>query len=301
MDLKKPLDYKEQLEQLTKHGLIIDNNKEDYYIEILSKVNYYRFTGYALQFRISKNNSDFKAGITFEKIYNIYLFDQEMRDILRKYIEIAEIYYRTQIANKFALLKCNKPPYDQHYDINNFYNKNGIQEVLNTFEKEKEYYKDSLVVKHHKKKYSGKMPLWVMVELMSFSNVSKLYNSMYFTEKDEIAKSIGTGRTMLENNLHCLSVLRNKCAHAARLYGVKYNPPATLPVSLLKKNQNLKNNTLFAYIIVLIRRLPNDSNRQSLYNDICGLIKKYDNYIDYNLIGFSQNYQEILSHYLKNS
>lgn len=35
-------------------------------------------------------------------------------------------------------------------------------------------------------KYSSKMPLWVIVELMSFSNMSKLYSSMYYSEKDAI-------------------------------------------------------------------------------------------------------------------
>ena len=46
---------------------------------------------------------------------------------------------------------------------------------METFSREKNYYKDSLIVKHHKIKYSSKMPLWVIVELMSFSNMSKLY------------------------------------------------------------------------------------------------------------------------------
>ena len=30
------------------------------------------------------------------------------------------------------------------------------------------------------------MPLWVIVELMSFSNMSKLYSSMYYSEKEAI-------------------------------------------------------------------------------------------------------------------
>lgn len=294
MNLKKPLKYEEQLQQLVGHGLVVDENKKEEYIDILSKVNYYRFTGYALQFRISENDSNFIKGTTFENIYDIYLFDQELRNTLRKYIEITEVYYRAQISYIFALVKCNKEPFDQHYDENNYYNKEGAHEVLDSFEKERNYYKDSLIVKHHKDKYSSKMPLWVMVELMSFSNISKLYSSMYFGEKDKIAQAVGTGRNTLENNLHCLSVLRNKCAHAARLYNNDFNPPANLSVNLLRKNPDIRNNTLFAYIYVLIRRLPNDDNRKEAYNSICSLIEKYSEKIDLGLIGFPNNYSELL-------
>ena len=51
------------------------------------------------------------------------------------------------------------------------------------------------------------MLLWVIVELMSFSNMSKLYSSMYYSEKDAIARMVGVGKDTLENHLHCLSVL----------------------------------------------------------------------------------------------
>lgn len=294
MNLKKPLKYEEQLQQLISHGLVVNEKKKEEYIDILSKVNYYRFTGYALQFRKSENDSNFIEGTTFENIYDIYLFDQELRNTLRKYIEIVEVYYRTQISYNFALAKCNKEPYDQHYDENNYYNKEGVNKVFSSFENERDYYKDSLIVKHHKDKYSNKMPLWVMVELMSFSNISKLYSSMYYSEKDTIAQAVGTGRNTLENNLHCLSVLRNKCAHAARLYNTDFNPPANLSVNLLRKNPNIQNNTLFAYIYVLIRRLPNDDNRKEAFDSICSLIQKYKEKIDLNLIGFPCNYSELL-------
>jgi len=87
----------------------------------------------------------------------------------------------------FAMKKCIESPHDQHYDESNYYNKEGYKQVIESFKREKNYYKDSLIIKHHKNKYASKMPLWVMVELMSFSNVSKLYSSMYVSDKEEIA------------------------------------------------------------------------------------------------------------------
>lgn len=251
MDLKKPLTFDEQLDKLAAHGMIITDREKAK--DILKRVNYYRFTGYALQFRQDPSSSDYIAGTTFETVYHLYKVDEILRDTFRRYIEKAEVYYRTQIAYGFSIAKCTETPYEQHYDENNFYNKKGYREVMENFSREKNYYKDSLIVKHHKMKYSSKMPLWVIVELMSFSNMSKLYSSMYYSEKDAIAHMVGVGRDTLENHLHCLSVLRNKCAHAARMYNTDFNPPAKFTTSFLRKHPEIKNNSLFAYTLVLLK------------------------------------------------
>lgn len=128
MNLKKPLTFEEQIDKLITHGIVISNKKEDE--NILKKVNYYRFTSYALQFRKKPSDSDYKEGTTFETIYHLY---EMLRDIFRQYIEKAELYYRTQIAYGFLIAKCPKSPYGQHYNENNFYNKKGYKEVMKNF------------------------------------------------------------------------------------------------------------------------------------------------------------------------
>lgn len=291
IELKKPLTFEEQIEKLKSHGLIIPD--DDKAKKILCKINYYRFTGYALQFRKSKFNSDYVNGITFDRVYKLCMLDEILRNVLRKYIEKVEVYYKTQIAYGFTLSKCNVSPYNQHYDASNFYNKTGYREILDRFAKERDYYKDSLIVKHHKDKYGSKMPLWVIVELMSFSNVSKLYSSMYFSEKDIIAKAVGTGRETLVNNLHCLSVLRNKCAHAARIYNTIFNPPAMFSKSFLRKYQEVRNNSLFAYVLVLAKRLPDTESKEALISDIGNIVEQFDGY-DMRRIGFPDNFLAIL-------
>lgn len=292
MDLKVPTTIDEQLEKLKTHGMIITNEEEAK--KILSEINYYRFSGYALQYRIQPDKSDYISGTSFEKIYSIYKFDEIIRDILRKYIERAEVYYRTLISHNYSLAKCTNPPHDQHYDENNFYNKVGYNEVMKSFKKERNYYKDSLIVKHHKLKYKSRMPLWVIVELMSFSNTSKLYSSMYESEKNLIASKAGTGGKTLVNHLHCLSVLRNKCAHAARLYDTKFYPPARFPTAYLRIYPELDKTSLFAYIMILLRRLPNIEDKQELAGDVITIINLYEKDIDLKAIGFPENYKEHL-------
>lgn len=292
MELKKPLSFEDQLQKLKDHGVVISD--ESAAVRILKAVNYYRLTGYALQFRKDPQYSTYMEGTTFESIYHLYLVDERLRDLFRMYIEKAEIYYRTQIAYGFASVKCTEPPHDQHYDNNNFYNKIGYREVFDHFNREKNYYKDSLIVKHHKANYANRMPLWVMVELMSFSDLSKLYSAMYYSEKDVIACAIGIGRDTLENHLHCLAVLRNKCAHAARLYNTQFNPPARFTKSFLRAHPEVRNNSLFAYSLVLLKRLPDSKSQWGFLTAIETVIEEYRDDIDMELIGFPDNYIEIL-------
>ena len=210
----------------------------------------------------------------------------------------AQLFYVKERFYGFSIAKCTETPYDQHYDKNNFYNKKGYREVMENFCREKNYYKDSLIVKHHKMKYSSKMPLWVIVELMSFSNMSKLYSSMYYSEKDAIAGMVGVGKDTLENHLHCLSVLRNKCAHAARMYNTDFNPPAKFTTSILRKHPEIKNNSLFAYTLVLLKRFSDEESKKSLVQTVETVIEECRNDIDLELIGFPENYLEIMKNNL---
>ncbi len=292
MDLKKPMTFDEQIDKLKEHGMTISDELAAK--QVLSEINYYRFTGYALPYRVQADKSDYCEGLSFDKVYNIYRFDEALRDVFRKYLEKAEVYYRTIISYNFSLVKCVNPPHDQHYDENNFYNKVGYKEVMDSFQKEKNYYKDSLIVKHHKQKYNNRMPLWVIVELMSFSNTSKLYSSMYISEKNTIAAMVGTSAKMLENHLHCLSVLRNKCAHAARLYDTTFSPPAKFTTGFLRKYPQVKNDSLFAYVLVLLMRLPERSDRMELCDELMNVIDTYQNDIDLLKIGFPVDYKDIL-------
>ncbi len=292
MDLKEPLSIEKQVERLKEHGMIgIEKEEAKKFLEVVS---YYRFSGYALQYRISPENSDFRCGeCSFQKIRKIYDFDSELRHILRKHVESVELYFRTRISCVFSLLKCVQSPHDQHYDRNNFYQKDYYDQVMENFDKQKKYYKDSLIAKHHQLKYGDKYPLWVMAEMISFSNLSKLYASMYYSDKEKIADSIGTGREVLENHMHCLSVLRNKCAHAGRLYNTVYNPPVKLSKKFLRNNNNVSNSSLFAYILVLIKRLPDEKEKLETIKEIEELIIKYKEVVDLRLIGFPDNYKEI--------
>ncbi|MBQ8306982.1 MAG: Abi family protein [Blautia sp.] len=268
--------------------------------EILRQIGYYRFSGYALQFRQASSSSTCIDNTTFESIYDAYCFDQELRGILRNYLEIAEVYYKAQIGYWFALQKCLNPPHDQHYDRNNYFNKSGFDSIMNSFQaKGASYYQDSLIMKHHQVKYHGKMPLWVLLELLSFSNASMLFNAMYISEQDAIAGSVGVSRQTLVNHLHCLSVLRNRCAHAARLYDTALRPPVRFNSTFLRKHPEIApTDTVFCYVLLLLRRLPSYEDKNRFFAEIMSLMDKYQEKISLDRIGFPENYQLIFKNSL---
>lgn len=292
MNLKPPLTFEKLIERLMQHGMCIDSIDED--IEFLKRVNYYRFTGYALENRKSEHSSAYKENISFKQVCQRYQFDVEMRHILRKAIECVEIYYRTQISYVFSMRKCMVFPHDQHYDRNNYYKKDEFDKLMENIERETRYYRDSLVIKHHKLKYDNRMPLWVLVEAMTFSSLSKFYKCMYLSDQKAIAENVGTSAAILGNNLHCLANLRNKCAHAGRLYGKTFNPPASLGRNFLQKHPEIKNDTLFGYLVMLIKRLPNKTKQQALIYDVLAVMDSYGKDITLSEVGFPESYGAIL-------
>jgi abortive infection bacteriophage resistance protein len=292
MGLKPPLSYQDQIERLKKNGVEIPDPQSA--MQILTETNYYRLSGYALQFRIAPQKSRYQTGTSFEKIHNLYLFDMELRNLLKPYLEKIEILCRTRIAYGFSLNKCQVPPHDGHYDDRNFYNQASHKKIIDSLHREENYNKDSLIVKHHRAKYENKMPLWVCVEIMSFSNLSKLYHAMYISDKKSIAASLSTRHDILSNHLHCLSNLRNKCAHGARLYNAVYNPPAMLGKIFLQKNPDLKNDTFLAYLLVMIRRLTQNDDKRTLIDSFLNLIDNYRIYLDLDLLGCPVNFEMIL-------
>lgn len=292
--LKRPLSIDEQINKLKSHGMVISDELN--VKAFLNKVSYYRFMGYLLQFRNNIEHGQLSQETNFELCCKIYKFDCELRNLLRRYIEIVEVFYRNRIAYCFAMKKCTIAPYMQHYDEKNYYNKAGFNEVMQTFGRQEGYYKDSPIVKHHKNKYDGRYPLWVMTELMSLSNLSKLYSSMYLSDKQDVADIIrGKSVITLENHLHCISVMRNKCAHAARLYNTHFYPPVHFGKKFLRKYSEVKNDSLFAYLLCILKCLNDDINQENFIKDIVGLLERYRDVIDMNLLGIPDDYVKILT------
>lgn len=283
--LKEPKTFDEQIDLLKSRGLIIgDEDKAKF---ILNNINYYRFSAYLIHFK--KEDETYKENITFEHIYNLYLFDKELRNILIDMLESIEISFRTYISYTLAI----KHGSTGYLDKQCFKKEKYFESFIKKLEDEKNNHKNKLFIKHHNEKYNGILPIWVAVEIMSFGTLSKLYSNMLPQDTAYIKRELCKVNPILVNSwLHSLTHLRNVCAHYGRIYNT-YFPP--IKVKKSDRNNVINDRQVFTYILA-IKHLIADKN---IWNDyfikLQALFYKYDNYVELEFLGFPENWVSILS------
>ena len=80
--LKQPRTVAEQRSKLLAHGITFDGYSEKEVDQILLRTNYYRLTGYALQFRIDQSHGRCEAQTRLRDIIAIYDFDSALRNFI---------------------------------------------------------------------------------------------------------------------------------------------------------------------------------------------------------------------------
>lgn len=186
-NLKPALTFEEQLDHLITDKKLKVNNKSNA-LSILKHENYYRLSGYMIDFL--DDSDKFLSGVTFEKIYNIYKTDKEIRSVLFELINDIEVYLKTQVANYFSLT-YGPDGYHNPYNFNNKSN-DEYSVIINLLKKCNDISKhnpENLIVKHHNEKYKGFMPLWALVELMSFGTISKFFSVMKTADKKGVCRT----------------------------------------------------------------------------------------------------------------
>lgn len=283
--LKEPKTFDEQIEILKNRGLIINN--VEYAKSILSNVNYYRFTAYLLTYK--KKDDSYIDGTTFETIAAIYGFDREFRNLLTGVLGNIEISFRTYIAYTLAI----KYGTIGYLDRNNFMNSEFHNGFLLNLEKEKNNNSNKLFIKHHNDKYEGRLPIWVAAEIMTFGMLSKLYSNMLPVDKSYIKNNLcKINPTLVDTWLQSLTHIRNQCAHYGRIYNTQF------PKIKIKKeyNQfNLENKKIFSYIVSMKHLIADEKVWNKFFINLQQLINEYRSYIKLELIGFPENWIEILS------
>ncbi|WP_160687496.1 Abi family protein [Clostridium sp. C2-6-12] len=283
--LKEPKSFDQQIEILKSRGLVI--NDEGYAKFILSNVNYYRFTAYLLTYK--KEDDSYIEGTTFETISDIYKFDREFRNLLTGILGNIEISFRTYIAYTLAM-KYGAIGYT---DRNNFMNSEFHNGFLLNLEKEKTNNSNKLFIKHHYEKYEGKLPIWVATEIMTFGMLSKLYSNMLPIDKTYIKNNLcKVNPTLVDTWLQSLTHIRNQCAHYGRLYNEVY------PIVKIKKEYreyNLDSKKIFAYIVAMKHLIADQKVWSKFFINLQQLIEEYSSHIKLELIGFPENWIEILS------
>ena len=211
VELKKPTTYNEQIDRLKAHGVSVHD--EDFCRRKLAEINYYRFGAYFLPFREGKEQC--VEGTTFEQVYHIYEFDRKLRRIMFSALEEVEIFLRA----KLAYFHAHKYGPEGYLDPANFSEKHDPQKFGDNLKREIKSNSKALFVKHHNEQYEGHFPIWVIVEIFTFGMLSRFFDDLKTPDKKRIAKELyNTTPQNVSSWLHCLTDLRNICAHYGRLY-----------------------------------------------------------------------------------
>lgn len=290
-DNPKPyLPVDEQIKLLQSRGLIINNYDQAY--RVLENNNYYRLSGYSLPLR---EHDKFYPNVSFSDLMDLYLFDADMQAVSMNHLAPIEIALRTHIA--YVLGEIN--PY-AHLDKTCFENDIYYEEFLQDLKAAVSESNNEAFIKHHNTKYSGRLPIWVVVEILSFGELSKLFEHLNYDLQKKICDNYydGIPPKYICNWFHSLVVVRNLCAHRMRL-GNRGIP--TVPAFETKEfdyyvangyEKNEVGKRLFFSFVIMQRVTPNINFINDIKSDIKHLCDKYP-FVNLKHYGFKNNWERI--------
>ncbi len=286
----------EQIAILKSRKLFIEDDTKA--ISILEQCNYYRLRGYYIHLQ-EKNSDDFKPGVSFSFVSALHDFDNELRILLLRLLLDIEVVARARIAYSVAhawgpMGYRNLTYYGESCDQEKF------MELMTRIDSDLANSRERFI-DTYKKKYAGQFPIWVVVEVMSFGDLSKLYHLLPTELKKNIAKSYDClDEALLTNWIQCAAMLRNLCAHNSRLYARNIPTPITIEKEKQEHISKVTDGlfkvypqTLFAYLLAL-RRISNDSIWNSFEHDFEHLIQKYDCFVELNRLGMPKQWKQFL-------
>jgi abortive infection bacteriophage resistance protein len=92
--------HAEQLQLLKDRGLVIDD--EAVALRRLAHFSYYRLSGYRFPFTPIGKPDEFVPGTRFQDLWDLYVFDRELRQLVSGAVKLVEISSRCKWAHEFA-------------------------------------------------------------------------------------------------------------------------------------------------------------------------------------------------------
>jgi len=242
---KPPMKISEQIELLKQRGLIVDD--EEKLARYLKNISYYHFSIY---FKHFQKSDLFLAGTTFDDVLNIYVFDQKLRLLLLDVLERIEKSFKCHLVYEMSI-KTNDPfwiaNHDYFQEIEKYNER--ILKILSDLKFSKEN-----CIRHYYENYDNPKypPAWMIVETFSFGQVANIFNQLKIENQEIVANSYGINKKFLSNWFFALSVVRNSCAHHARLWNNEFVVRLNQRHGFYGKFFNNSNgNRLFNYLVVL--------------------------------------------------
>lgn len=192
----------------------------------LQRIGYYNLiNGYSTLFWDEDKVDTYKSGTTINEIYNLYLFDQKLREIFLQNILPLETNIKSLIAYYFpqAHPETHYLTYD-NFDMSRKDASKNITNLIAEIQRQIAGRVSDPSISHYLRKY-GYIPLWVLNNILTLGTISKFYSLMQQKERQDISKTFHLSDNELENILTYVSSIRNFCAHGNRLYCYRSKRP----------------------------------------------------------------------------
>lgn len=232
---------------LRSRGVITDSDtkpaieRESYY----AIVNGYKNPFLDRTAMASASDDIYLEGTRFRWIYDLFLFDRELRFVTFKYLTRAEAIMRTAVAYAFSEAHPEKDAYlnranyctAESYLVPKKFKGNKVALHSSNLADLMKRLNDKLAVNRHTRPFikhyvtvHGTVPLWVLANDLTFGNIVHLYQLMQVGDRRRVCTIIAhvTKRnskergTLSERKLlraaNVLNHFRNICAHDERLY-----------------------------------------------------------------------------------
>ncbi len=280
---KPPLSIQDQITLLQGRGLIINNIPKAEHL--LSNLSYYRLSGYWYPLLQDKVTHNFKPGATFEKAFNLYCFDRELRLMILSELEKIEVALRAKLV--FILSHEHNPFWfrEPHLFQSPDKHRKSIVKISNEYQRS-----DIVFIKAFKNKYSDVYPpSWITMEILSMGTLSMIYSNLKpIRGKNDVANYFGLDKKVFSSWLHSLVYVRNICAHHSRLWNrVLGIQPRTIrnPRNQWIVNSGVSNKKTYYILCILLYLLQTVNPNNTFPSKFRALHAKYSN-VDLNAMGF---------------
>jgi abortive infection bacteriophage resistance protein len=281
----------QQIDTLKQRGLIIDNEAEA--AAILGRVSYFRLADYWRPMETDRESHTFRPDTHFHDIIEIYQFDTELKQIIFNAILQIEVVVRSKMIRFFT--ERHDPFWfaDESLSEDADCFQSNIMHIRREIQRSQEDY-----IREHFEKYDTPEfpPVWKTLEVLTLGTLSKLYSNFSdHTAKDLIAREFGLFQHLILGSwLASMTVLRNKCAHHARVWNRRFPIMPILPRRTEHPwitNRNVLPYKLYVQLCYIAYWLRSFNATSSFTNDIKALLTKYP-VVDPMAMGFQRYWQD---------
>ncbi|GAB3768991.1 Abi family protein [Microlunatus parietis] len=230
-DVKEFKSYEALADVLADRGMDIGHREDA--VARLRDISYYRLSGYWYPFRRQTRNgrSDaFYKGTTLADVMKLYQFDAILRTATFDALGPVELRLRTSLGHELGSVdECVHLRPGLLGPRARARNGADYTRWLQTYENERSRSREDFVA-HHDRKYGGRLPVWVAVEILDWGSLMYLFGFSPRDVQDTVAAEFALSAPQLESWLRCLNFVRNVCAHHGRLFNRVHPLQPRLPV-----------------------------------------------------------------------